>query len=77
MMFRNQLKDPKTRRWLPVGILCVMCSLFAMNFFHPTGKFAQGWFDASCGLALGIGIGIHLMVMIRIRLGRQLRSSKC
>jgi hypothetical protein len=65
--------DPKTRRLLAIGNLCLAAGLLLWNFARPSSKIEQDWLHGVCGMLLGISIGINLF---GLRFARRCREKQ-
>jgi hypothetical protein len=52
--------DPKTRRLVAIGNLCLVIGLLLWNFVHPSSQIEKNWLDGVTGLLMGLSIGINL-----------------
>jgi len=64
--------DPKTRRSLVLGNLCLAAGLLLWSF-HASIPIQQTWLHGVCGLLLGISIGVNLSA---VRCARRCRQEK-
>jgi hypothetical protein len=72
-MCEYRLQDPKTRRWLSLGILLSTISPSLPKFFHPATQFNRNLLDGVSGLLAGLGIGISIMLLYKISRARAAR----
>jgi hypothetical protein len=73
-MCRNDMKDPKVMKWLPLGIILPVVAMNLPHFIHPAGRFSEDWLDGVRGLLAGIGFGI--MIMLAVKISRQRRQGQ-
>lgn len=52
--------DPRTRRLLAIGNMCLVAGLLLWNFARPANQIHRNWLDALCGLLMGFSITINL-----------------
>ncbi|MDR3751919.1 MAG: hypothetical protein P4K94_10580 [Terracidiphilus sp.] len=72
MCIRSRHLDPKTRRSMVLGNLCLVIGLLLWDF-HASIPIQRTWLDAVCGLLLGISIGVNLSA---VRCARRCREKQ-
>jgi hypothetical protein len=67
MSFSFRQLDPKTRRLVATGNLCLVAGLLLWLFVHPAGQLANTWLHASYGFLLGLSIAINISALVIAR----------
>jgi hypothetical protein len=55
--------DPKTRRILALGNLCLAAGLVLFTFVHPSSQIARNWTHGLSGFLLGFSITVNLFAL--------------
>jgi hypothetical protein len=71
-MSETGTKDPKVKRWLPLGILLATVCPSLLGIYHPVDRLHRDLFHGLVGVLSGIGIGI--LIMLIARMSRQRRA---
>jgi type II secretory pathway component PulM len=59
--------DPKTRRLVAIGNLCLVAGLLLWLFVHPSSQLSNTWLHAIYGFLLGLSTAINLSAVVIAR----------
>jgi hypothetical protein len=63
MLFRRRQFDPKLRRQVALGTLCLSGGLALMLFVQPSGQIAKDAVHGIAGMLIGISLGVNLFAV--------------
>jgi hypothetical protein len=59
--------DPRTRRLIAVGSLCLALGLILLNLLHPASQIERNWLHGIGGFFVGFSIAVNLSALLIVR----------